>query len=162
MAGAQIFISLPTDVLQGILALFILSATWVPGIGRVGPEKGRYALLGFGATFLGVFVSATGTLVAPVLAASIDDRRAYAGTFGVVMCIVHIFKVVAFGALGVVIGAYAPLILVMIAAAFAANWCGSRFLDRMKEQNFRIVLRILLTVLALRLLWVAVGKFVQV
>jgi uncharacterized membrane protein YfcA len=161
-AGAQIFISLPTDVLQGILALFILSATWMPGVGRLGPEKGRYALLGFGATFLGVFVSATGTLVAPVLAASIDDRRAYAGTFGLVMCIVHIAKVAAFGALGIAIGAYAPLILVMIGAAVVANWCGSRYLDRMKESNFRIALRILLTALALRLLWVAIRDFVLV
>ena len=155
IAGAQIFVSLSTGTLQGILAVFILFATWVPGIARVGPEKGRYTALGFAATFLGVFVSATGTLVAPVLAASIADRRAYAGTFGTVMCIVHFAKVIAFGFLGVAIGAYAPLIIAMIATAAVANWAGSNFLDMMKESSFRLILRIALTCLALRLMWVA-------
>ena len=154
-AGAQIFVSLSTSTLQGILAVFVLVTTWVPNIGRIGPEKGRFAFLGFAATFLGVFVSATGTVVAPVLAASVDDRRKYAGTFGAMMCIVHMAKIVAFGFVGFSIGAYAPLIIVMIASAAFANWLGRRFLDGMAERRFRNILRFALTVLALRLLWVA-------
>ena len=57
-AGAQIFITLPAALLYGVLAVFIVTVTWVPNLGRFGPERGRFALLGLSATFLGIFVSA--------------------------------------------------------------------------------------------------------
>lgn len=154
-AGANLFVTLSTGTLQGILAMFILFATWVPNMVRIGTERGRFAILGFAATFLGVFVSATGTMVTPVLAASVKDRREYAGTFGALMSIVHIAKIVAFGVIGLSIGAYAPLILAMIGSAALANWIGKNFLDRMAEGTFRLILKVMLTVLALRLMWVA-------
>ena len=153
--GARIFVALPTGVLQAILAVFILFAAWVPSMVRVGSVHGRLAVLGFAATFVGIFVSATGTLVAPVLAAAVDDRRRYMGTFGAVMTVVHLTKLIAFGILGFAISAYAPLIAAMIASAVLANWAGRHFLDRMKESWFRIIFKVLLTALALRLMLVA-------
>src|SRR5262245_2551030 len=60
-AGAKIFVALPITVLQGILGVFIIVATWLPELGRIGAEGARFAVLGFGTTFLGMFVSATGT-----------------------------------------------------------------------------------------------------
>jgi uncharacterized protein len=79
-AGAKVFVALPTAWLQGILGAFILLVTWMPRLGRVGPERGRFAFLGFGATFLGVFVSATGTLIAPFVASAAPDRYVLAAT----------------------------------------------------------------------------------
>ena len=104
---------------------------------------------------MGVFVSATGTLVTPFLAAATPNRRNYVATFGAVMAIVHTSKVMAFGLAGVAIGAYLPLIAAMIATTFLATWLGRRILDRVPERLFRMVLKTILTVLALRLLWVA-------
>ena len=43
----------------------------------------------------------------------------------------------------------------MIATAALGNWVGSKTLDRIPEQVFRIVFQILLSALAIRLLWVA-------
>ena len=155
IAGAQIFVTLPAGLLQGIIATFILFALWVPKVGQFGPERGRFALLGFAATFLGVFVSATGTLVTPFLASASPDRRNYVATFGAVMAVVHTSKVMAFGLAGVAIGAYMPLIAAMIGTTFLATWLGRKTLDRVPERLFRIVLKVILTLLALRLLWVA-------
>lgn len=155
LAGAQIFVTLPSGLLQGIIAIFVLFALWLPRVGTFGPERGRFALLGFAATFLGVFVSATGTLVTPFLASATPDRRNYVATFGALMAIVHTSKVVAFGLAGVVIGAYLPLIAAMIGTTFLATWLGRMMLDRVPERLFRIVLKTILTLLALRLLWVA-------
>jgi len=155
VTGAQIFVSLPAGLLQGIIAVFVLFALWLPKVGTFGPERGRFALLGFLATFLGVFVSATGTLVTPFLASATPDRRKYVATFGAVMAIVHMSKVVAFGLAGVVIGAYLPLIAAMIGTTVLATWLGSMTLDRVPERLFRIVLKVILSLLALRLLWVA-------
>lgn len=154
-AGAQIFVSLPTAILQGILGLFMLLVTWMPHMGRVGTEGKRFAVLGFVATFVGVFVSATGVLVAPFVASASPDRRNHASTLAALMTMVHLCKLVAFGFLGFAMWAYAPLIVAMIAGAWVGNWLGGKTLDRMKERDFRLIFKLLLTALALRLVWVA-------
>lgn len=151
--GAQIFITLPVVALQGILGLFIILFTWAPRISRIGSERKRFALMGFIASFLGMFVSATGTLISPILAHSSPDRRNYAATFAAMMAMVHVCKLVAFGFLGVALAAYLPLMAAMIVAAAIGNWVGSRVIARVPERAFRMILQGLLTVLALRLLW---------
>lgn len=153
--GAQIFVALPTAILQGILGLFMLLVTWMPHMGRVGYERRRSAFLGFGAAFIGIFVSATGVLVAPFVASAGPDRRNNAATLAALMSMVHICKPVAFGVLGFALWAYAPLIVAMIVGVVVGNWLGGRPLDRMKERDFRIVFKLILTGLAARLIWVA-------
>jgi uncharacterized membrane protein YfcA len=155
--GAQIFVSLPTAVLQLILALFMLIVTWMPHIGRTGGEGKRFAILGFAATFIGIFVSATGNLIAPFIAAASPDRRNHPATLAALMSIAHICKMAAFGFIGIAVGAYLPLVAAMIVSAFFGNWVGRATLDRMCERDFRLIFRIVMTLLALRLLWMAAG-----
>lgn len=154
-AGAKVFISLPTSTLLGILGAFILLVTWLPKLGRIGAERERFLLLGFGATFLGMFVSATGTLLAPFVASAAPDRRNHSATLGALMITTHISKLVAFGVLGFAVGRFVPLMAAMIAAGAAGNWVGELALNRTPERRFRLILQIVLTVLALRLLWSA-------
>ena len=68
------------------------------------------------------------------------------------MAISHISKLVAFGFVGLAIGAYLPLVVLMILGTVAGNWIGQRTLTRMPEKLFRRIFQILLTILALRLL----------
>ena len=153
--AAPIFVSLPTAVLQGIIGLFILLVAWMPEIGRIGPERGRFALLGFGMTFLAMFVSSTGSLLAPFVASISPDRRNYASTTASLMSMSHIIKLVAFGLMGFAIGAYLPLMAAMVGTATLGNWLGKKVLVRIREDIFRWVLKALLSLLALRLLWIA-------
>jgi len=153
IAGAKTFIALPISWLQLILGAFILLVTWAPQLGRIGAERGRFAVLGFFATFLGVFVSATGTLIAPLVASAAKDRFAHAATLGTLMMITHIAKLAAFGVIGFAVWSFAPLMAAMIVAGAAGNWIGDSMLLRMPERRFRIVLQLILTALALRLLW---------
>jgi uncharacterized membrane protein YfcA len=152
-AGAKVFVSLSASWLELILGGFILLATWMPNLGRLGAERGRFAALGFAATFLGVFVSATGTLIAPVVASSTPDRRVHVATMGALMMTAHILKLAAFGFIGFAIGRFGPLMAAMIAAGAVGNWLGEIVLLRTPERRFRLILQIVLTVLALRLLW---------
>jgi uncharacterized protein len=152
-AGAKIFVALPTSWLQFILGAFILLVTWMPNMGRVGGEGRRFATLGFATTFLGVFVSATGTLLAPFVAAATPDRRVHAATMGALMTIAHVAKLVAFGFIGFAVASYVPLMAAMIAAGAVGNWIGEFALNRVSERKFRIVLKAVLTLLGLRLLW---------
>jgi uncharacterized membrane protein YfcA len=153
--GAQIFVALPTEVLEGILGAAVIALAWLPRFGRIGREGRRFAVLGFGATFLGMFISATGTLLAPFVASASPDRRNHAATLAALMALSHVTRIAAFGFLGVALASYLPLMLAMIAAAACGNWLATRTLDRMPERWFRLALQIILTGLGLRLLWAA-------
>jgi uncharacterized membrane protein YfcA len=152
-AGAKLFVALTTTWLEIILGSFILLVTWMPNLGRFGAERGRFAVLGFATTFIGVFVSATGTLLAPFVAASTPDRRVHVATMGALMMFTHIAKIAAFGIIGFAVGSYIPLMGAMIAAGAVGNWFGEVALLRTKEQHFRLVLQLALTILGLQLLW---------
>lgn len=153
--GGRIFVTLPAAALQGIIGVFILLLAWLPRIATLGSVRNRFAVLGFGATFLGIFVSATGSLIAPIIAHASPDRRNLVATMGALMTISHLSKIVAFGVLGLAMGAYVPLIAAMIATGTLGTWAGGRMLTRVPERLFRGVFQALLTGLALRLLWVA-------
>ena len=151
-AGAKVFVSLPPSTLQIILATFIIIVTWLPKLGRIGAVRGRFLALRYAATFLAVFVSATGIMVAPFVASVAPDRRNYAATVGALMSLVHIAKMVAFGVIGFSIGRYAWLMVVMIIAGAIGNWLGEVALNHVTEQRFRLILQVVLSVLALNLL----------
>jgi uncharacterized membrane protein YfcA len=153
--GAKVFVSLPTSLLLGMVGAFILLVTWVPHLGRFGAERGRLMFVGFGATIRGVFVSATGSLLAPFVASAAPDRRNHVATLGALMLIVHIAKLAAFGFIGFAVGRFVPLMAAMIAAGALGNWLGELALHRTPEQRFRLILQLVLTALALRLLWSA-------
>jgi len=153
--GARVFVSLPTALLQGFLGAFVIVLVWMPAFTRVGAERGRFSILGFLATFLGVFVSATGTLIGPFVAGVAADRRNYIATFTTLMVMVHGLKLIAFGLLGVALVRYLPLMLAMVAAATFANWIGAKVLHRMHEAHFRLLFKLVVTGLSLRLIWLA-------
>ncbi len=153
--AAPIFVNLPTAALQGVVGLFILLVAWMPAFGRIGPEKGRFVFLGCGMTFIAMFVSSTGSLLAPFVAAISPDRRNYASTTASLMSMAHIIKLVAFGLMGFAIGAYLPLMAAMVATATLGNWLGRKVLFKLREDIFRVILKTLLTLLALRLFWIA-------
>lgn len=154
-AGAPIFVSLPGPVLLGLIGAFVLLIAWMPKFGLIGPEKGRFGFVGFIATFCGMFVSSTGLFIAPFVASISPERRNYAATVAALGTMMHIIKLTAFGFIGFSIGAYLPLMVAMVATASFGNWVGRHILVRMPEKIFRIALKALLTILSLRLLWVA-------
>lgn len=157
--GGRIFVSLPESVLLLTLGISILVLAWVPKLARFGPERGRFVFVGFVVTFLGIFISATGTLLAAFTAAIAPDRRNHIATLGGLMSIVHIAKLAAFGLLGVSFGNYWPLISVMIVTSFAGTYMGRYALDRIPERVFRIAIQTVLTLLSIRLIWLALEGF---
>lgn len=151
-AGAQIFTTLTTGVLEMLLGIFILFVLYMPKFATGGPERTRFGILGFLATFLGVFVSATGTFLSPFIAHASHDRRIHVATMASLMSVTHIAKLAAFGAIGFAVGAYLPLMIAMIVGAVSGNWVGGHMLNRIPEKIFRTVFKVLLTVLAARML----------
>ncbi len=105
-----------------------------------------------------MFVGATGTVLATFIAAANPDRRDFVATNSVLMTIVHGLKVIVFGFLGFAFGTYLPLILAMVAAAFLGNVFGQGILERMPEKLFQRFFQIVLTLLAIRLLYAGIDN----
>ncbi len=72
------------------------------------------------------------------------------------MAITHSAKMLAFAWVGFALTAYVPLIAAMILGGLVGNTWGERTLNRMKEEWFRLAFKIVMTLLAVRLLWTGV------
>lgn len=148
--GGYVALALPERLFTVLIAVFILYATWGPKP-RV-KAKGPLAnfLGGAAMSGIGMLVGATGPLVA-IFVKWLPDRRSLVGTHAALMSFSHVFRVVAFTLLGFALAQYLPLVAAMMMTGFLGTLAGSRFLDTMPENRFRLGFNIMLTLLALEL-----------
>ncbi len=156
--GAQIVVSLPTAILQAILAVFILYATWAPKFQAHKPSLTTFFGTGLVATFVTMFVGATGPLVAPFVAAYCDRRQNTVATHALLMTIQHGVKIAAFGILGFSFGPYIPLLIGLIGCGFIGTLAGKSLLNRLPERVFKTGLKVILTLLSVRLMYSALAE----
>ena len=157
--GGQLMVSLPTPLLQVILASFVLYATWAPTFQASAPGRRTFFAVGAVGTFATMFVGATGPLIVPFVTAACAKRQQVVATHGMLMTIQHGVKILAFGMLGFAFGPYVPLLVGLITSGFAGTGAGRLVLNRLPERVFRIGLKAILTLLALRLFYGAVGAY---
>ena len=141
------------DWLLIILGIFILMVTWMPitGFGRKqGPMVTTYGAV---SSFLTLFVGATGALVSATVGRCHHDHRRVIGTSSGCMLYQHALKIPIFGFLGFSFGAYAPLMLSLIAATVIGTTIGKRLLIAIPSDIIRPIFKGVITILALNLLW---------
>lgn len=151
--GAVTVVQLPDALMKIVLGVFILFITW-------GKVPGLKALTGTGfgiasaiIAFLTMFLGATGPLLASVVAAMIPgDRKAVVATSAAGLIVQHGLKVIAFGLAGFAFGQWLPLIAAMICTGYLGTLTGSKLLNRIPEEKFRLGFKLILTVLALDML----------
>ena len=155
--GGQIVVTLPSEMLQLVLGLFVLYSLWGPMPKPSADHKGMGVVAASGAlsTLLTMFVGATGPFVAVVVKMFGLSRLAHVGTFSACMVGQHLVKIIVFGFLGFAFGAYVPLMAAMILTGFLGTWVGRHFLMNSTDERFGRWLNIILTLLAARLLWKA-------
>lgn len=151
--GANTIIVLPTWILEGILGLFVLYATWVPNFQASAPGAAKFMGVGVGSGFATMFVGGTGPLIAPFANAACEERQQVVATHATLMSLQHLVKVFAFGFIGFAISAYIPLLVGLLAFGFAGTYVGRMVLNRLPERVFRIGLKTILTLLAAKLLY---------
>jgi len=156
LAG-QIFINLSLEVLRAVLGLFVLYAVWTPKLRPSDISIKGYTLVGVVTTFITMFVGATGPLVSSFLSPEKLGRERVVATLAACMTIQHGLKGVAFGVIGFYFQPWIPIIAVMIASGFLGTLLGRRILKGLPEQLFSRLLRVVLTLLAGRLLYLALA-----
>ena len=157
--GVQVVVALPTPALQTILALFILYATWAPKIQASNPGKKAFLAIGMLGAFTTMFVGATGSLVGPFVNAISNLRQNFVATHATMMTIQHGLKIVAFGFIGFAYGPFIPLLVSLIIFGFIGTFFGKKVLSVLPETHFRTGLKIILTLLAGRLIFAAITSY---
>ena len=153
--GSLVVVDLPTRWLSAALAVFILWSVWAPKPAPRALPPARFALVGAFSSFLTMFVGATGPVLAAFLSPERYGKRATVATHGACMTVQHLMKIVAFALLGFSLADWLPLVAAMLACGVGGSVLGRALLGRLPEALFRQGFRLVMTLLALRLLWSA-------
>jgi len=153
--GAPFIQGLPESWFRLCLGLFILIFTWMPKIKNM-PQLNRiFFWVGSVAGFLSLFVGAIGPFIAPFFLHSKLDKKSLVANKAYCQGIIHAAKMLAYFWGGFVLSPWLGYIAAMVPAAIFGNWVGKKILFRLPETEFRLILKILISLAALRVLWLA-------
>lgn len=155
IAASLVLLQLPVSVIQLTIAGFILYLCWGPKLPSVALRKRGTAIAAGATGFLALFIGASGPLVGAFIKAQFYERYKVVSTFPAAMSVQHIPKAFVFGFAGFVFADWLLLIGLMIAAGLVGTWLGLHTLGKISDQRFDIAFKVILTILALRLLWQA-------
>ena len=158
--GGNIVVALPIEILRIIISVFILYTLWIPALRAYALERFAFMIVGATAAFTMMFVGATGPLIAPFIIAISNGRKQIVATHGCLMTIQHSFKVIVFGLIGFSFSPYIPLIICLIIFGFIGTYIGKLTLNRLPEYVSRGALKLVLTAIALKLLYDALSSWI--
>jgi uncharacterized protein len=154
--GSMFLVALPMALVQLSIAGFILLLCWGPPIPKLATGSLGTMLAATLTTFLSLFVGATGPLVAAfVKQQQQGERLSTVATFAAAMSLQHLPKALVYGAAGFVFLDWIGVILLMIGAGALGTWAGLHLLRNLSDRGFGRIFNLLLTLLALRLIWTA-------
>lgn len=161
--GVAVATSLPEDAIRLVLAAFVLVLAWRPqllkpaGAAARMPSDSRGMLVGVGAAsgFLNATVGASGPFTSPFLKAVTLSHKAFVASAAASQVLAHLAKLLAFSADGWSIADHWDVIGVGIGGVIVGSWIGTRLLDRVSDAGLDTLFKIVLTALALRVVFTA-------
>jgi len=142
--------------LKTVMATFILISTWFPVGGLAKLLGSRQSFIGAGMLtgIVSMLVGAAGPMLAPFFLQTGLNREAMIATQAACQFFQHLIKIVLFGLiLDFDYLEYSTLLICLALAAIAGTIAGRKFLQsRLNEEQFRKALKIVLTLIALKIL----------
>ncbi|MFT7448069.1 MAG: putative membrane protein YfcA [Glaciecola sp.] len=155
LLGGSLVVQLEAGWVQFGVGLFILwSVVSKPPafLRRSGMITGVFS------SFLTMFFGGTGPFVATYVRAQDLDRHTHVATQAMFMTLQHFLKTVAFGILGFTFSIWAGLIVLLIASGVLGTLAGKVMLTRIDDRRFWVVLKVVLTLLAMQLIYAGVSE----
>ncbi|MAT91754.1 MAG: hypothetical protein CME59_04075 [Halioglobus sp.] len=150
--GAGVYQSLNMDWLPAVIGVLILLVTWVPLPQVPGAGQASLLALGFYQTGLGMLAGATGPLGAAVLLRRNSERDWLVVNTALYMTLNHLLRLGAFVLIGFSFAPWLWLAVAMIVAVTLGSWVGTRLRPHIPQVDFRRLFRLLVTLLALRMM----------
>jgi len=157
LAGSFVIVSLPPAYLYLTIAGFTLLLCWGPKIPQIALGRTGTMAAGGLTTFLTLFAGATGPLVGAFVRQKHTDKFITVATFAAAMSVQHLLKIFVFQFAGFDVRPWILLTLAMIASGAFGTWIGFKLLRRVSDHHFGLVFKVILTLLAGRLIWQAVA-----
>ena len=153
LIGARIYVELPEAIIATAIAVLMLVALWLPGI-RWRPQiRHPWVIVGFFHTFRSTLF-AYGALLHSVILHTGLRRRQIIGTMAGALTGMGVFKIAGYAYFGFDYTPYLAMIIAALAMSFAGTAVGKRLGDGLSEDRFRLAYRLLVTLTALRLMYV--------
>lgn len=150
--GANVFINLPEPTIALLLGTLLLIFIWFPRVDWKLPFKHPFFIVGglhsFIATMFGV-----GGLLQPAILRTNLLKLQITSTLAACLVTMDVFKIAGYVSVGVDFMAYLPHIILANIAGFFGTWAGKHLTHKISEQVFRMVFKILITLLAIHLLY---------
>jgi uncharacterized membrane protein YfcA len=144
------FISL--EYVPLFIGVYILLSLWSEKFNEKIKRYESYFLAGFFQTGLSIVVGATGPLTMTLLLKDFKDKDKVVATGAALMSITHILKVVVFIYFGFVFFDYLSVIVALIMGAVFGSFLGTKLRHKIDGAKFTLVLKVLLSALALKLI----------
>ena len=149
------FISL--EYVPLFIGVYILLSLWSEKFNERIKRYESYFLAGFFQTGLSIVEGATGPLTMTLLLKDYKNKDKVVATSAALMSLSHILKVFVFMYFGFVFFDYIGIIIAMVIGAIAGSWVGTKLRNIIDGKKFTIILKVLLTTLAIK---VIVGVFI--
>ena len=144
---------IPTHYIPLFIGAYLLLNIWSRRFGKLLEKYENILLMGFIQTGLGLLVGATGPLAMSMLLKQTGDREKVVATSAMLMTVTHLFKIVFFGILGFAYRAYLVPLILLVSGAVLGSLIGTRLRGSIDGRHFIVALKVVLTVLALRMIY---------
>ena len=159
LLGAAVFtivvINITTTYIPVCIGGYILLKLWCRPVSDLISSFDSLFILGFLQTGLGIVVGSTGHLVMPRLLKELSGPDRIVSTSAMFMALSHALKLLVYGFIGFTFSNYIVLLVWMVAGAMAGSLLGTYLRGFVSNRWFSSILKVLLTALALRMIYTA-------
>ncbi len=148
--GAVIYVHLPGIVIGLVLGGIMLASVWLPPLKWRVNIRHPFLLVGIFHSLLSTLFSFGGLLQPVMLRTSLGKMQIIA-TLSVALMIMNVLKLASYVAVGFNFKPYLALIALSIATAIPGAALGRRLVHRVPDEKFRMIFKLIITLLALRL-----------
>ena len=155
--GAVVFSQFSERGLMLMLGFLILFLIWFPISQEKAPKAKQFSVIGFFHSIVGTMFG-IGGILQPILLRTPLLKGQITGTLAACLVSLDVLKIISYAQVGFDYTSYLPHILLASLAGLIGGLLGKKFADRVSEKQFRIVFKLLLTLMGLQLILSGIGK----
>jgi uncharacterized membrane protein YfcA len=153
LIGIYLFKLLDKDLIKLLMGMFIIVVIYLPKSKKESNSSfSSFLSVGFISGLIGIFFGAIGPFIAPFFMRKDVIKEELVATKAACQSISHIIKIGLFGFIGINILSYWHVLLYLCLAVIIGTIVGKKLLTKMSDAVFRRAFKIILTVIALRII----------